>query len=358
VSYELYIARGNPKHLAGRVEKLKPLDETIVRRALRAPPADLELHDGDGDEVIWAGEALIAQILLVRSGEGRLRSVETGVSSSGDGDYGAEFSAVATRLLELAESLRGHLYREAFDRSGRMTRDDIERVASSSRDRPPAPRADPPPRLLVDFYELSDDETTAYFAEHVARASDRLAAFRREVPALGGPSEAELDATPESLGRLGGWLFGALPGRYASLRGPTDDERAWGAGLVQLTPLEWRRLWPDEPQDLPPWCAPGAELAQSPLPPAALWLADGLGYYLGECVSRELGETRWEIYRAPSRRLRDVNENTPVLATARGRLNVHSLAYVVMLKALAYRTGEADSLRSVYEANLEHLRVD
>jgi hypothetical protein len=44
MSYDLYVARGNPKHLAGRLEKLKPLDEAFVRRTLRAPPAGVELH--------------------------------------------------------------------------------------------------------------------------------------------------------------------------------------------------------------------------------------------------------------------------------------------------------------------------
>src|SRR5688572_27700140 len=288
MSYDLYVARGNPKHHAGRLEKFEPLDEVIVRQVLRTPPAGVELHDGDGDELLWAGEAIIAQMLLARSDDGMLRSVEAGLTSTGEGDYDVEFAAMATRLLDLADSVRGRLYREPFDKRGRMRLDEIERVVSRSRDLAPSPPAESRPQLLLAFYELGQDEADAYLEHHVARASERLAGFRREIAALGGPAEADLDATTESLGRLGDWLVDSLPRRYEGVRKPTPHERTFGAGLVQMTASEWRRQWPDEPRELPPWCAPGAENAPSPLPPTGLWLADGLGYYLGECLSREL----------------------------------------------------------------------
>ena len=94
----------------------------------------------------------------------------------------------------------------------------------------------------------------------------------------------------------------------------------------------------------PPWCEPGAERARSPLPPTALWLADGLGYYLAECVSREVGPLRWQVYRAASRRLRDVDENVPVLASPHGTWNARSVAYVLLLRALVYRERRLDPL--------------
>ena len=355
MSYGLYVARGNPRHLAGRLEKLKPLDEAFVRRTLRSPPSGVELHDGDGDELLWAGEAVIAHILLARSDDGALRSVETGLTSSGVGDYHAEFAAMATRLLELAEGVRGHLYRESFDRHGRMGRDDIAQIAARSRDPAPAPQREQQPQLLLDLYELDDDAAQAYFEQHVARAADQLVAFQRQVASLGGLAETELDATNDSLGRLDDWLFESLPRRYAGLREPTPEERAVGSGIVQLTPLEWRRQWPDEPPGLPPSCAPGAEHALSPLPPTGLWLADGLGYYLGECLARELGALHWEIHRAASRRLRDIDENAPVLATGRGRWNAHGAAYGIVLRALAYRRREPGT-EKIFRHALERLR--
>lgn len=346
--------RGNPKHFAGPVERLKPLDEATARAALSSPPAGIEVQDFVGDELIWAGDAVLASFLLSRSDDGLLRTIELGLSGSGEG-YEDDFETIALALLDLAETMRARLYQQPFDRSGRLKRDEIRRIAADMRTRvPPPPRARSP-QLLVDFYELTDEEADAYLRQHIARAPERLAVFPREVASLGGPADAQLDATPESLERLGSWLADSLPARYAGLREPTRDEQTYGAGLVQLTPRDWRRSWPDEPAGLPPWCAPEAEDARSPLPPAALWLVDGLGYYLAECVSRELGETRWTRYRAASRRLRDVDENVPVIATARGTFNAHSAAYVIVLNALAYHRHDPDALLRAYRRALEGL---
>ena len=355
MSYYLFVLRGNGKHFAGRLEKLKPLDEDMVREVLRTPPAGFELLDGDAEEVRWAGEALLAQMLVVRTDDGVVRSVEAGLSGSGEGNYNAEFAAVAGRLLDLAESVRGRLYREVPDRTGRLDRDEIDRIAS----RPEPEEQSPPPeshaQLLVDSYELDDAQAEGNLVQHVARGSERLSDFRAEVAALGGPTDADLDGTAESLARLERWLADELPRRYDGLREPTPHEVSWGAGLVQMPATEWRRQWPDEPAELPPWCAPGAEEVLSPLPPTGLWLADGLGYYLVECLSRELGPLRWQVYRAASRRLRDVDENDPVVATSAGTFNAHSAAYSVVLKALAYRRREP-GLVTIYEHALERLR--
>jgi hypothetical protein len=333
---------------------LKPLDEAVVRDALRSPPGDIEAHGGAGDEQTWAGDAVSAEFLLARSEDGVLRSVELGLTTTGYGDYAAEFAAVASSLAALADRVGGRLYREPFDRSARLGPDEIaELAAAAARSEPTRPSR--VPRLLVDFSELGDEEAAAYLEQHVARAPERLTAFRREVSLLGGPGEAELDATPESLARLGEWLFRSLPARYAGALEPAASEPTGTAPIVQLTPPEWRTRRPDEPDELPPWCGPDAERARSPLPPQALWLADGLGYYLAECLARELGDVGWTVYRAASRRLRDVDEGAPVLATARGRYNAHSHAYTVLLVALAYRRDDPGMLPRMWRSALEGL---
>jgi hypothetical protein len=357
MSYDVAVARGNPKHLAGRVEKLNPLDEAAVWEVLRAPPADVELHDGDGDEVVWAGESVAAQMLLVRSDEGTLRAVEAGLTG-GSGAGGAdEYAAVLLRLVDLADRVGGHLYEPPFHRRDRLSRGDVERMAAEMRAAPVAPPAERLQPLLVEFYDLSDDAAEAHLERHAARAAEGLAAFRRQVAALGGPAEDELDDTPESVERLGRWVFGPLRDRYP----PVVDgavQRLYAGDVPQPTIDEWRRDRPGEPDELPPWCAQGADHARSPLPPSALWLADGLGYYLAACLSRELGEGRWEVYRGASRRLRDVDENSPVLAIGGGRRNVHRLAYVVVLKALAFRDDEPEMLPRVYQLAVEQLAAE
>lgn len=343
MSYEVTIVRGDARHLGGPVDTLLPLDEAAVREGLRSPPADVEVHGGDADEVLWAGDDVIVHMLLVRSDDGTLRAVEAGVKGGGAGGE-AEYAAVLRRLLDLAERLGGDLYEPGFGR--RVTRG---RIAELGAERPPVPPPPPPePRLLVDFAELTDEEAEAYRDRHAARADDAVADFRHRAATLGGPSQAELDATPDSLVGLADWLFDTLPGRYAGLRARTADEQLRHGGMVLLTIDEWRRLWPDEPRDLPPWCAPGAQAAHSPLPPTGLWLADGLGFYFAACLAREVDGLGWRVYRAPSRRLRDVDENHTVLATPHGTWNAHGVAYVVLLRALALRARRGHIRDDVY----------
>ena len=122
-----------------------------------------------------------------------------------------------------------------------------------------------------------------------------------------------------------------------------------------LTPPEWRRVARGEPEDLPPWCDPEAEEALSPLSPAGLWLADGLGFYLAECAARVSPDARWTVYHAPSRRLHDAEENKPVLTTPAGTWNPHDVAYGLLLRAFSDDRDEPERAVRVYRYGLAAL---
>src|SRR5215217_1518518 len=154
MSWDLCIMRGSPRHFGGSLHRLKPLDEETVRARLAAPPARIEVHEFVGDKLLWAGEGVLVDLLLARSDDGVLRTVELGLSGSSDG-YADDFEAACLHLLDLADAVGARLYREPFDRSGRLERAEIERTAREMRERVPPP---PPPRrakLLIDFSELA-----------------------------------------------------------------------------------------------------------------------------------------------------------------------------------------------------------
>jgi hypothetical protein len=346
--------RGNPKHFAGAINRLKPLHEPTVRAILAAPPPDVEVHDFVADRLLWAGAGIAVDFLLARSDDGVLRTVEAGLTSTGDDGYADAFEAMCLRLLELAVAVGGRLYREPFDRSGRFGRAEIEETAAKSRAQvPPRPRR-PAPRLLVDFGELTDEEADTCLRAHAARAPGRLVSFRADVSARGGPSAESLDASFESVLTLAKWLFESFPRAYDPVVASFGEDRR-RSGFLMLTPREWRPLVAGEPDGLPPWCHAEAEDALSPLPPAALWLVDGLGYYLAECASREFPEAEWTVYHAASKRLHDVFENTSVLATAAGRWNPHHISYSLLLRAFNERPHEPEELVLAYRYGLESL---
>lgn len=80
----------------------------------------------------------------------------------------------------------------------------------------------------------------ASFEAYVATEADRLAAFRRAIAVRGGPSEAQLDFSRESLGPLGAWFLEPTP------PGPEDRE----------TP-DWAVGEPDDPALPSPWMLEG-----------------------------------------------------------------------------------------------------
>lgn len=164
-----------------------------------------------------------------------------------------------------------------------------------------------------DFYNLDDDAAEAFLDAFVARAGPRLDEFRREVAARGGPNEAALDETPESLVDLWRWFV----------------EHAGDGGGT-----------------LPPWYEPDPpELAAERLPVEVLHDADGLMLYLARVFQRVLPQLEWGLGREP-KRMRYEAQNRPVLKDD-GDVDVLAVAYSMALRA---HNGKAQDPQSLLEA--------
>ena len=176
-----------------------------------------------------------------------------------------------------------------------------------------------PPR---DFSRLSRDEAEAYLRERVETAPERLEAFRREVAATGGPSEAELDCSAESLVPLWEWF----------LRREAAREETGGP--------------------LPAWYEPDPpERTAQRLPPATLRDADGIATYVAEVFRRELPESEWIVGDAPAA-TRYAAQGKPVLRLPRGdELDPVGVAYTLAVRvALMGKDHRPEALLETYRA--------
>jgi hypothetical protein len=178
-----------------------------------------------------------------------------------------------------------------------------------------------PPR---DFSRLSPAEADAYLRERLATAPGRLAAFRREVAATGGPAEEELDGLPESLVPLWEWFL-----RREGNRG--DAERGG-------PPPDWYE--PDPP-----------EVGGERLSPATLRDLDGIATYLPEVFLHELPESEWIVGHAPPA-ARYVAQGKPVLRLPHGEeLDPVKVAYALGVRVALYGEGrKPDALLAAYRA--------
>lgn len=175
----------------------------------------------------------------------------------------------------------------------------------------------------VDFYALGDAETGAFFEAFVARAAPRLDAFRAEVAASGGPAEAVLDGSAESLVPLWAWFVAR--------------EHDGGDG------------------ELPPWYEPDPpETAGERLAPAAVRDVDGLALYLALAFRRALPGLEWGIGRMPARK-RYVSQNKPVLKGDGFDIDVLQVAYSLAMRTREGRDTDDEALRRAFTAWVEPL---
>ena len=168
-----------------------------------------------------------------------------------------------------------------------------------------------------DFFGLGPAEAEAFFNHYTARAEPRLDEFRREVAATGGPTEAELDGSSESLVGLWRW-FVARP------------REAHG--------------------ELPPWYEPDPqELAGERLPASTLRDVDGLALYLAQTFRRAFGPLEWKIGREPPSK-KYVSQNKPVLQADGYDIDVLQVAYNLALRAAEGRDTDDEALLRTFRA--------
>lgn len=171
------------------------------------------------------------------------------------------------------------------------------------------------------FSDLDDADSEAFFAAFTARAPHGLAEFKREVAARGGPPEAELDGSPESLVGVWRWFV---------------EHAGDGGG------------------ELPPWYEPDPpELADERPPAAVLHDADGLAHYLAQVFRQAQPELEWGIGKLPKRMLY-VSQNKPVLTDRDGYdVDVLAVAHVMALRICKGEDQEPETLLRTFRAWLD-----
>jgi hypothetical protein len=167
-----------------------------------------------------------------------------------------------------------------------------------------------------DFFGLGDAEAEAFFDAYVARAGSRLDEFRREVAASGGPSEPELDGSPDSLIGLWRW-FVARP-------------RADGG-------------------ELPPWYEPDAPGTTGALPASTLRDVDGLALYLALAFREAIGGLEWGIGKLPPRK-QYVSQNKPLLKGDGYDIDVLQVAYSLAQRVAMGRDTDDEALLRAFNA--------
>ncbi len=124
---------------------------------------------------------------------------------------------------------------------------------------------------MTAFEKLTKRNAQAFFEAYLDRKDAVLAEFIKKIETQGGSSQAELDFSPQSLVPLWTWLWPRL--RLA-------DEH------------------PENQGQLPMWYA--VEVSNNPhgntpLPvETALWI-DGLAYYFGDTVVKNIPDAKWAI---------------------------------------------------------------
>ncbi|HZM73427.1 MAG TPA: hypothetical protein VFC71_08600 [Candidatus Polarisedimenticolia bacterium] len=104
-------------------------------------------------------------------------------------------------------------------------------------------------------------EARAAFEQYVSSEAERVDDFRRIVASRGGPREAELDLSRDSLGPLGAWLLEPVP------PGPEDA---------------WRPVWAFDRAADDPYLV-------------GSWLPDGLGSYLMAMLRQRHPSLTWKL---------------------------------------------------------------
>jgi hypothetical protein len=140
----------------------------------------------------------------------------------------------------------------------------------------------------------------AAFEEYVATEGRRVDDFRRIVASRGGPSEAVLDLTPDSLGPLGAWLLEPVP------PGPEDA---------------WKPVWAWDRSDDDPYLK-------------GSWLPEGLGAYVYSMLRRRHPSLTWKLEVDK----RSIYEGLPVLA---GIGPIEHLPYAAMKGSMIRAQGAA-----------------
>ena len=130
----------------------------------------------------------------------------------------------------------------------------------------------------------------AAFEQYVSSEATRVDEFRRTVASRGGPSEATLDLSRESLGPLGAWLLEPMP------PGPEDDQKP---------------IWAWDRADDDPYLK-------------GSWVPDGLGTYVFAMLRRRYPGLTWKL----EDDRRSIHEGLPLLA---GLFAIDVLPYAVML---------------------------
>jgi hypothetical protein len=133
----------------------------------------------------------------------------------------------------------------------------------------------------------------AAFEEYISSEAKRVDDFRRTVASRGGPSEAALDLSRESLGPLGAWLLEPVP------PGPEDDQKP---------------VWAWDRADDDPYLK-------------GSWVPDGLGTYVFAMLRRRYASLTWKL----EDDRRSIYEGLPLLV---GLFAIEALPYAVMLGSL------------------------
>jgi hypothetical protein len=172
----------------------------------------------------------------------------------------------------------------------------------------------------IDLNEALEEEITVFFDLYLEREEARRAAFRQDVAQSGGPTESELDGSPESLVPLWAWMVDRIDkGQAEPPIGPLPF-------LPKGPPLP---LWylPDPPEEAP-------KRLRAPV----LWDVDGLAYEVAWIIRTQAPEFEWVIARWP-RHLAYEYQNHPVLKGHGIEIDPRTTCYKLAVRLQIMRAG-------------------